>query len=229
MGRLKGKLAISDRDKKLLVYVFAILIVFLAYFVGYQKLSADLETSQKQVVELTKKKKDLTAKNNNRAQYESDTANYKNENVKLLDEFGTGLSQPEAIAFLNKVENITGVWIKSVSFAQPTAIYTFGAKASSNPSATDKTAYNTDMVGYKTTLNLAYEGDYEQWNTLMSYINTYQTKNTIDSISASYSETSDTVSGAITVSMYYITGKDREFTEPVFDVKTGTDNIFDNK
>ena len=53
--KLKNSLTISERDKKLLVYVFAFLIVFLAYFVGFQNLSASLDTSTKQVTELTKK------------------------------------------------------------------------------------------------------------------------------------------------------------------------------
>ena len=57
--KLKNSLTISEKDKKLLVYVFAFLIIFIAYFVGYQNLSASLDTSTKQVTELTKKKKDL--------------------------------------------------------------------------------------------------------------------------------------------------------------------------
>ena len=53
--KLKNSLTISEKDKKLLVYVFAFLIIFIAYFVGYQNLSASLDTSTKQVTELTKK------------------------------------------------------------------------------------------------------------------------------------------------------------------------------
>ena len=55
--KLKNSLTISEKDKKLLVYVFAFLIIFIAYFVGYQNLSASLDTSTKQVTELTKKRK----------------------------------------------------------------------------------------------------------------------------------------------------------------------------
>ena len=45
--KLKNSLTISEKDKKLLVYVFAFLIIFIAYFVGYQNLSATLDTSTK--------------------------------------------------------------------------------------------------------------------------------------------------------------------------------------
>ena len=82
--KLKKSLTISEKDKKLLVYVFAFLIVFLAYFVGFQNLSTALDTSTKQVTELTKKKKDLTTKNENKAKYESDTLTLKSESSKLF-------------------------------------------------------------------------------------------------------------------------------------------------
>ncbi len=60
--KLKNSLTISEKDKKLLVYVFAFLIIFIAYFVGYQNLSASLDTSTKQVTELTKKKRKIYRK-----------------------------------------------------------------------------------------------------------------------------------------------------------------------
>ena len=82
--KLKNSLTISEKDKKLLVYVFAFLIIFIAYFVGYQNLSASLDTSTKQVTELTKKKKDLQTKNDNKAKYESDTLSLQSDSSKKM-------------------------------------------------------------------------------------------------------------------------------------------------
>ena len=45
MDKLKGMLKISERDKKLLVVVLAVLIMALAYFFGFQNLSCLLYTS----------------------------------------------------------------------------------------------------------------------------------------------------------------------------------------
>lgn len=130
--KLKNSLTISEKDKKLLVYVFAFLIIFIAYFVGYQNLSASLDTSTKQVTELTKKKKDLQKKNDNKAKYESDTLSLQSDSSKLLKTFENGTSQPATLQFLNTIESSTGVWIKSITFSDPVAVYTFGQKASSN-------------------------------------------------------------------------------------------------
>ena len=39
MDKLKDMIKLSDRDKQLLLIVGAVLIVFLAYFFGFQKLN----------------------------------------------------------------------------------------------------------------------------------------------------------------------------------------------
>ena len=44
MDKLKGMLKISERDKKLLVVVLAVLIMALAYFFGFQNLSDQVDT-----------------------------------------------------------------------------------------------------------------------------------------------------------------------------------------
>ena len=224
--KLKNSLTISEKDKKLLVYVFAFLIIFIAYFVGYQNLSASLDTSTKQVTELTKKKKDLQKKNDNKAKYESDTLSLQSDSSKLLKTFENGTSQPATLQFLNTIESSTGVWIKSITFSDPVAVYTFGQKASSNPSNTSGSAYQTNNVGYKETINLSYEGTYAEWKNLIGFINNYEKKNTIEALTTTYNEATDVVTGTMTLALYSITGNGREFSEPKFDLKTGTDNIF---
>lgn len=225
MKKLKSMIKLSDRDRKLLVLLLAVAIIGLAYIFGYQKLSDKVSKYQTEITSLQKKQRDLKEKNNNKAKYESDTKEYKNQTDVLLKRYANGNTQPATIDFLNQIESTTGAWIKSVSFSEPTAIYTFGQKATSNPSSSGA-AYNTDMVGYKVSLNLAYEGEYDQWKNLVNYINTYDSKNAIENISMTYSEVTNTVSGTLTVSTYSIVSKDRKFTDPYFDVEIGTNNIF---
>ncbi len=224
--KLKNSLTISERDKKLLVYVFAFLIVFLAYFVGYQNLSASLDTSTKQVTELSKKKKDLQTKTQNKAKYESDTLSLKSESDRLFKSFENGTSQPATLQFLNSIESSTGVWVKSITFSDPVAVYTFGQKASSNPSNTSGSSYQTNNVGFKETINVSYEGTYAEWKNFLGFINNYDKKNTIEAITTTYNEATDAVTGTMTLALYSISGNGRNFEEPKFDLKTGTDNIF---
>ena len=73
--KLKGMLKISERDKKLLIVVMAVLIMALAYFFGYSNLSSQVDTLSNKKTSLEVTKKDLKEKNNN-----------KEEKQKILDE-----------------------------------------------------------------------------------------------------------------------------------------------
>ena len=64
MDKLKGMLKISERDKKLLVVVLAVLIMALAYFFGFQNLSDQVDTLSTKKTTLETTQRDLKEKNN---------------------------------------------------------------------------------------------------------------------------------------------------------------------
>lgn len=225
MEKLKSMINISERDKKLLILVLAILAVALAYFLGFQKISEQVNITETENTSLAKTQKDLKEKNNNKDKYINDTKTFNNNYNKILSEYITGTSQPATIDFINKVEAVSGTWVRSISFAEPVSIYTFGTLVTSNPSSSGR-AYNTDYVGYQTIINMSYEGSYAQWKDLITFINEYSTKNTIDAISSVYNEATDTVTGTLTVSIYAVSGSGRTFKEPTFTIETGSDNVF---
>ncbi|MGN0321088.1 MAG: hypothetical protein ACI4D1_09260 [Lachnospira sp.] len=224
MDKLKGMLKISERDKKLLLVVMAVLIVALAYFFGYSKLSAQVDelSSKKSSLEVTQK--DLTEKNKNKDKYVTDTSKLKKEYNALLSRYDSGSTQPNTIEFFNKTEDVTGTWVKSMGLSPKTVLYKFGQIASSNVNG--GTSYSSNYSGYRTTINITYEGDYSQWKHFIKYINTYTSKSTIDSLAASFNESTGVVSGTAAISLYSIEGGDRKFTEPTYNSATGTDNIF---
>lgn len=225
MDKIKSMIKISDRDKMLLVVVVAAGILALAYFFGYQKISeANTKLEAKQTT-LSKTNKDLKEKSNNKDRYIKDTNSYNLQYDSTIKLYAAGSTQPTSIDFLNKVESITGTWIRSVAFSEPAPVYTFGRIQSSNANSSGN-AYSSDYVGYKTTLNLAYEAEYKQWKDFIDYVNSYSTKCTIETISMAYNDATDTVSGTVTVSMYSITGADRPFKDSSFTAPTGSDNIF---
>lgn len=225
MDKIKSMIKISDRDKFLIVLVLSAAIVALAWFLGYQNISANNTTLETKKTSLEKTKKDLKEKNDNKDSYVKDTTTNNALYDSMIKTYAAGTSDPETINFLNRVESVTGTWIRSVAFSDPSVVYTFGRVATSNPNATTST-YTSDYVGYRTVISMSYEAEYAEWENLIDYINNYSSKNTIDTISMAYNESTDTVSGTITVSMYSVEGSDRNFTETKFSTTTGTDNIF---
>ena len=224
MDKLKGMLKVSERDKKLLIVVMAVLIMALAYFFGYSNLSAQVDELSTKKTALETTKRDLNEKNNNKQKYINDTDKLSKACTVLIDKYDSTTSQPNAIEFFNKTEDVTGVWVKSLSLSPATVLYKFGQIASSNVNGTS--SYSSNLVGYKSSINISYEGDYSQWKNFVKYINTYASKSTIDSLTATYNDSTGVVSGTASISLYAIQGGDRKATEPKFDVKTGTDNIF---
>lgn len=224
MDKLKGMLKISERDKKLLIVVMAVLIMALAYFFGYSNLSEQVDELSTKKTSLETTKRDLKEKNDNKQKYINDTDKLSKACTVLIDKYDSTTSQPNAIEFFNKTEDVTGVWVKSLSLSPATVLYKFGQIASSNVNGTS--SYSSNLVGYKSSINISYEGDYSQWKDFVKYINTYASKSTIDSLTATYNDSTGVVSGTASISLYAIQGGDRKATEPKFDVKTGTDNIF---
>ena len=222
--KLKGMLKISERDKKLLIVVMAVLIMALAYFFGYSNLSSQVDTLSTKKANLEVTKKDLKEKNNNKQKYITDTDKLSKAYAILMDKYDSGSSQPNTIEFFNKTEDVTGAWVKSLALSPKTSIYKFGQIASSNVNG--KSNYTSNLTGYKSTINIAYESDYSQWKNFIKYVNTYADKSTIDALSASYNEATGVVTGTASISLYSIEGGKRDYKEPSFDVKTGTGNIF---
>ena len=224
MDKLKGMLKVSERDKKLLIVVMAVLIMALAYFFGYSNLSAQVDELSTKKTSLETTKRDLKEKNDNKQKYINDTDKLSKACTVLIDKYDSTTSQPNAIEFFNKTEDVTGVWVNSLSLSPATVLYKFGQIASSNVNGTS--SYSSNLVGYKSSINISYEGDYSQWKDFVKYINTYASKSTIDSLTATYNDSTGVVSGTASISLYAIQGGDRKATEPKFNVKTGTDNIF---
>lgn len=216
---------ISNRDKKLLLIVGSILVIVVAYFAINMKLEVLNDKYNAQITKLEKQAKDLEEKTRNEDKYISDTNEYNQETSNILSNYSAGNTRPYVLNFLNTIEQTTGIWLRSVAFQTPATIYTFGTLTPSNP--TGETNYSTDMKGCSQGLIVSYEGSYEEWKNFISYVNSYFSKNTIDTISASYDEASGVVSGTVTITMYYITGTDRDFIEPEFsDISTGKTNVF---
>ena len=219
---------ISDRDVKLLYVVLSIAIIACAYFFGFRKLTAANEALDKEISELKTRHTTLTTMKANAKKYSDDTVVYNDNYDKIIEKFDTGYSQEYSILFIKELEDKLDVWLSQAGLAQTDNVYTFGQIQSTNPSSeAGSSVYSSDYKGYKTVLTLTYQASYDDFKSLIEYINNYKYKCTIDSMSMSYNSESDVVSGSLVVSQYAITGKDRPFNNVnINGILSGTGNIF---
>lgn len=219
---------LSDRDKKLLSIVVCVVIIFCAYFFGFRKIS---ESNVDLAAEITTNRtllNNLKSMAAREEQYKEDTEYYTSEYNNILEKFDTGFSQEYSIIYVEKLEKANGTWVSQLGLGETVQLYKFGGIVSSNPINQGAAVYNSDYVGYGTTLTLSYECTYEDLLSLIEYINTYEFKCKIDSISCAYNKDDDIVSGTLIVTIYAITGSDRTFFNPIVQNPHGTDNIFDS-
>jgi hypothetical protein len=74
---------------------------------------------------------------------------------------------------------------------------------------------------------ISYYGDYDSVKDVVSYVNNYQDRMTVDSIDITYDSANEVYSGSISLTCYAITSTDRpERKLELDDVETGVSNIF---
>ena len=226
--------SVSDRDKKIL-YVLAMVVVFyLAYQFGYTKLVEKTDEYTQEYRERNAVYSDLSAKNAKLSVYKDDTETYNEEYEEIMASYPAGSSTEELIIYIMKFEEETGLWFSSISLSGESAIYSFGDYSSTNPS---DSAYiiSSDYVGYQAPITLTYQCSYNQFKEFLDYLNDYQYRYTIDTVSCSYTDTTaaensdgtGTVTGSMQISQYYVTGSDRTYNDITLpSVRVGTSNIF---
>lgn len=220
---------VSDRDLKLIFIIAIVGIIVLAWW-GSGKITEENDKISAQVATLQAKYRELSTMNSNRKQYMDDTDKSKALYTGLMDKYANGLDQEHMIMNLKLGENLTGTWVKNVTLAGVSSIYTFGNITSTNPARIGQKVYISDNIGVNSVLNISYEATYEDFKNFLSYINDAEDKSKINSITMSYADATNVVSGSMQITQYGIVGSTREFKElELKSVAVGTDNIFESE
>lgn len=219
---------ISERDKILLIILLIAAILGGSYYV-FDKISKENKTLEDQVTNLSRQHSELVQKNANKKNYESEAVTNNELFTDIFTRYTTSLSQEQTLLFLSTVEKNTGVWLKQQSLEHPSEVYQFGRVTSSNPSKSGQRVYTTDNKGISVNTSVSYECTYDQLKTVLTYLRENGKKVTINSMSYSYNSSVDMVTGTMSLTIYAITGSDREPVNiNINDVFVGTDNIFNS-
>ena len=219
-------MAISDRDKKLVILLLIAAILGGSYW-GFTKLSEKNKQYEADVRAYSIKYSDLVNKNANKKTYEADIVENTAAFNKVLSDFNTSLSQEQTLVFLSAVEKNTGVWLMQQSLESVSQVYQFGRITSTNPAKSGQRVYVTDNVGISTKTNVSYECSYDQLKDVLTYLRENGKKVTINSMSYTYAPALDKVTGTMSLSLYAIQGSERAPQEvDLREVFVGTDNIF---
>lgn len=239
----------SDRDKKLLVYLGALLILAAAYFlVGrpYLEKIDQLSTEKGQLEsQLAEKRKALE----NKDMYEQGITDSEARIQEIIDEFPEDNSDEKSIMFVAHAEPEIPIWFNQVKFAEETKMMINGEETESasdveqeqleeNVAAAEgEETVSTeegeapegesgrgstgigDLMYRDTELGLAFETQYDGFKKFLAYIRDYEDRIVIKELDISYDDLSDLVSGNMVLSQYAVLAPDRELPEVVTDVE----------
>lgn len=212
---------LTKRDVSVLLYIVAIMSIFLVYQLYYSSTVKEAETVLEECVGLQGQVDELQAKVAQQPQYEDDIADMKEKIREVLALYPSSISEEDIILYVKELNDELDMDINGVTFSGATPIYSVvgsGHAAQYNfntESITINVNYSTTYDGLKKIVNYINEDpEHREINSLSIDINPIDTAEQI-TISEDESEavSRDTITGNISIVLYLIDGKPVQVNE----------------
>ena len=137
----------SDRDKRLLVYLGALIILAIAYFFVGQPFLDKIDALSNEKTELQLELSQKREAYENKSLYKQGVIESRDELEKIIDQFPEDNSDEKSIMFISRAEAEVPVWFNQVKFAEETKNMINGEEKDETESASDvETAAEEEAV-----------------------------------------------------------------------------------
>ena len=237
---------VTERDKKLLFLLGAVLVLAVSYFFVFSpnqnsadKLKADIKLAEDYV-------KELDAKLLHEEEKKAEIISFNERRSEVLKKFPNGMTHEKAIAILASLEDETDLFssqvtlaVNNIFFNQEEArsggnvgIVVENVRSTSplaDPNLQPEEEYS-DLLGYKTTLTLTFTCTDEDLTNAMDFINMYEDKMSVESITVGYDETTGNLAGTMNLCLFAVASSEKQYEAPKTEgVGIGISNIFSSK
>lgn len=253
MAKNAEKKGLGAREKQIIYILVGLILVALAYFLGFSKfnetrevLVAENEKLQAEVDELNK----MAAR---RAEVEADTETKRAAVLDIYKNYPVALRTQNLIDYFDKIEKqIKNLDFTTENFTQNMIFFQNGAVLESEISSTelpdavsanaeeestegteetavvlDENGLPAEVTGYHSSVAVNYTTNYDDLQKIITYINQYPQRTTIRDINISAPEGAKTISCSMTVNLYSIGGIEGAYDDLTFpEVQIGKNNIF---
>lgn len=204
-----------NSNKKLLLFLLALVIGFSVYNWGYRPLENKKDNLEQEVMSLENEYEVLETKKENESKLKEEIEEFKSKIKEIEKDFAPSLTQEQAIVVIDDMEEKIGVEYNSVSFSEIEEI----------------TKNNNDLKGIKQTLSLGYKvNDYNVVKEILKYVKDYEYKMVIDTLDLNVKVIGDqeedkrnvpdvgnaspaVIEGNIVISFYGLQSPEREIPE----------------
>lgn len=199
------KAKISDSEIRLIILLVSILMLAGSYFLGFRRFTAaaqELE-AQNDVDQATVSS--LESMVGRQAQVERETEELREEIANIVAKYPSDLTTEKAITIVQGLVDYSEAEIPNISFRMGTLLMQFKESIDTGSAA---------PAGYYSSLSMSYAATYDGMKRMIEYVNSMTDRSTVPSITATYNESTDMISGTFTMSMYYLQNTDREYEAP---------------
>jgi type II secretory pathway component PulM len=235
---------LSERDKKLLLVLVIVAIIFLPYFFVIEPLFEKCDTLNNDIADLQSELRYQETLALQEEEYGNASQQLDYASAELLNRFPSELPQEGSILFIHNTEQIIPISLYQVSFGDDVAAQiTSDSEAQAIDDVEAATGDVTDdsvirdntvttnlgggLTGIQTQTRFSYDAGYDEFQSFLKYIMDYKDRMVITELDATYSAELNRVSGSFSLTQYALSGGGREgvqVQEP--DMLQGTTNIF---
>jgi len=207
------KLGITDREKKLLFIVMAILILVASYFLGFVKLNEKAavieESNEKDAATVAQ----LQSMFDRQEETKKETENYKKTIANIIEKYPVDVPQEKTIYLLKGMQDIVLLDMDNINFKMNNLMLPFSGENSPRGCYDDMTIH--------------YNATYGQFKDLIQYVLDFADRTTIPRITANFDESTGYLEGNMTYRMYYLTNTEKEYVDvPPTGIELGLPNLF---
>lgn len=254
MAKGTEKKGLGAREKQIIYILLGLIIVALAYFLGFTKFKESRDALLVANDKLQKEVNELQDMEANSAQKKKETEDLKDKVTKLYQDYPVELRTQNLIDYFDKLEKqIKNLDITTESFIQNMIYFQNGAVLESEVdssalpeavSAEDEAATDTEtavekeialdenglpaeVTGYHSSVAVAFDTNYDNLKKIITFVNSYPKRTTINNINISAPEGNKDMSCTMTVNFYSVDGINGTYDDLLFpEVQIGKSNIF---
>ncbi len=238
----------SDRDKKLLVYLGALIILAAAYFLVGKPFLDKIDNLSSEKTQLQAELAEKREAYENKAMYEEGIADANSKIQAIIDRFPEDNTDEKSIMFIANSEKEIPAWFGQIKFADIIENNISGESASDAEAAAEQEAVAAaegeevpepspdvsdsevsegstgsinDLITRDTELGLRFTVKYDGFKKWLAYLNDYEDRMVIKEIEVTYDHGTDLVAGSMVLSQYALLGPGRELAP----VETGVEDL----
>ncbi len=212
---------ISDRDKKLIIFVLLVAIVALPIVFFIKPQNDKIKAMNAENDSLTKRYNELKALSEKQEEYEAKIVELNAQRDEMIKLFPGDILKENTVMFLRRIETSDHpMWFSTIAFGE------YEENAITDADVNSEGNYEAGLTALKLQTTLSYEAEYEDVKAFLDYIFKYDDKMIISSVSMDCQK-DNKIRGTVVLDQFAVTGADNSIKDAnIPNMLHGMDRIF---